>query len=172
MRILALETSLQGGSIALLDADQLAWQTDLPTEKRTAQNPGSRHSRGVGESRLVQSGCRAGGSSQRPRFVYGLRIGVTTAKVFAYAAGSQIIDLNTLERDCGSVPLASAAVRCRARALGRDGCPAGRTVCGPFQGRRQRVVEHGHSYLCGVPHRLVFPTPPPGRCHRARTARP
>ena len=97
MRILALETSLQGGSIALLEADQLAWQTDLPTDKRTAQTlvPAIREAlENLGwSSRDVELVAVASG----PGSFTGLRIGVTTAKVFAYAAGSQIIDLNTLE---------------------------------------------------------------------------
>jgi len=97
MRTLALETSLQCGSIALLDGLRLVLQSELPAGRRTAQTlvPA------IGEALE-----RAGWSSPEvglvavthgPGSFTGLRIGVTTAKVFAYAAGCDILGLDTLE---------------------------------------------------------------------------
>lgn len=97
MRTLALETSLRSGSIALLDTDRVVWQSELPATERTAQTlvPGIRQAFECAgwSSRDVDLVAVVSG----PGSFTGLRIGVTTAKVFAHAVGAEIMDVDTLE---------------------------------------------------------------------------
>ena len=101
MRILAIETSGKQGSLAALTGEpgharQLR-QIILPSEQRTAQ---------ILAPRLRSLLADVGWSPARVELVAvtigpgsftGLRIGVTTAKTFAYAVGAQIIGADTLE---------------------------------------------------------------------------
>ena len=151
MRILALETSLQSGSIALLDADQLVWQSDLPTGKRTAQTlvPAIREAlESLGwSSRDVGLVAVASG----PGSFTGLRIGVTTAKVFAYATGSHIIDLNTLDVIAAQCPSHLPPFAAATELWAVMDAQRGELFAARFTADGRGVVEDGHSHLCRVP---------------------
>ena len=101
MRILAIESSGQHGSVAILsgDADSLRTisQSRLTRERRTAQSLAP-----ALEALLIDAGwppdsIKLVAVAVGPGSFTGLRIGVTTAKTFAYAVGAEIVGVNTLE---------------------------------------------------------------------------
>jgi tRNA threonylcarbamoyladenosine biosynthesis protein TsaB len=106
MRILALETSGNSGSVAALDASQLVLELPLASGSRSAQSlaPGIK-------SLLAEIGWSVGqvdliAVTQGPGSFTGLRIGITTAKALAYAVGAQVIGVNTLEAIARQTPAA------------------------------------------------------------------
>ncbi len=105
MRVLALETSGRSGSIASFEGNrdgpadrpmQIVGQVALPGEQRTAQSLlpaiGALLAQCQWEAKSIDLVCVATG----PGSFTGLRIGVTTAKTFAYAAGADLVGLHTL----------------------------------------------------------------------------
>lgn len=102
--ILALETSAVGGSVALLQGEQVLSQCALAEGRRSGQ----------WLAPAIDETLRAAGRQPRevrlvavttgPGSFTGLRVGVTTAKTFAYAAGSDVIGLNTLDVIAAQVP--------------------------------------------------------------------
>jgi tRNA threonylcarbamoyladenosine biosynthesis protein TsaB len=104
MRILAIETTDLAGSVAALDADSLMAAHDLDPQWRSAQSlaPGIvALLQSVGwQPKDVQLVAVATG----PGSFTGLRVGVTTAKLFAYAAGAAVLGVNTLEAIAAQAP--------------------------------------------------------------------
>jgi tRNA threonylcarbamoyladenosine biosynthesis protein TsaB len=104
MRTLALETSGMAGSLAALDASRVLEERTLDPAQKAARTlaPSIRELlRGVGwRPADVQLVAVAAG----PGSFTGLRIGVTTAKAFAYAVGAQVLGVNTLEAVAFAVP--------------------------------------------------------------------
>src|SRR5258707_1343424 len=97
MKILALETSGTAGSVAALEGEQLLKTAALDPVQRTARTlaPAIR-------DLLKQVGWRPAdvqlvAVTAGPGSFTGLRLGVTTAKTFAYAVGCQVLGVNTLE---------------------------------------------------------------------------
>ncbi len=104
MRIMALETSGNAGSVAALDGSQLILEHPLASSSRSAQSlaPGI-------DSLLAEVGWSVRqidliAVTQGPGSFTGLRIGVTTAKALAYAVGAKVIGVNTLEVVARQVP--------------------------------------------------------------------
>jgi tRNA threonylcarbamoyladenosine biosynthesis protein TsaB len=96
MRILAWETADLRGSAAALDDERVLAEVALQPGQRTAQFlvptlEGLLHTVGW-EPRQVELVAVAVG----PGSFTGLRIGVTTAKAFAYAVGCPVVGVNTL----------------------------------------------------------------------------
>jgi tRNA threonylcarbamoyladenosine biosynthesis protein TsaB len=105
MRMLALETSQMAGSVAALDDDRLLVERELAAGQRSAQSlaPAMRDV-------LTEVGWRPAdvelvAVATGPGSFTGLRVGVTTAKVFAYATQSHVIGVNTLEVIAARVPV-------------------------------------------------------------------
>jgi tRNA threonylcarbamoyladenosine biosynthesis protein TsaB len=97
MRVLALETTDPTGSVAALDSNNLLLELDLSRSQRSAQSllPAVKNL-------LAAAGWRPAdvqlvAVSIGPGSFTGLRVGVTTAKVFAYAVGADVLAINTLE---------------------------------------------------------------------------
>jgi tRNA threonylcarbamoyladenosine biosynthesis protein TsaB len=97
MRILALETTEAVGSVAAMCDGSLLAELELDPGQRSAQSlaPGMR-------SLLRQVGWRPEevelvAVTSGPGSFTGLRVGVTAAKVFAYAVGAAILGVDTLE---------------------------------------------------------------------------
>jgi tRNA threonylcarbamoyladenosine biosynthesis protein TsaB len=97
LRILALETSGASGSVAALEAEQLLQEAALDPSLRSARSLApALHEllRQVGwQPRDVQLAAVTIG----PGSFTGVRVGVTTAKTFAYAVGAAVLGVNTLE---------------------------------------------------------------------------
>jgi tRNA threonylcarbamoyladenosine biosynthesis protein TsaB len=100
MRIAAIETSGRYGSVAVLAGEgnvaQVLHETRLGETQRTAQSLApalrdllSRANWSPGSVGLVAVAIGPGSFT-------GLRIGITTAKAFAYAVGAEIVGVNTL----------------------------------------------------------------------------
>jgi tRNA threonylcarbamoyladenosine biosynthesis protein TsaB len=104
MRILALETSGNSGSVAALEGDRLIADAVLPPEQRSAQALApaidALLARVDWQPRQIELVAVTSG----PGSFTGLRIGVSTAKALAYAAETQIIGVNTLEAIAHQVP--------------------------------------------------------------------
>jgi tRNA threonylcarbamoyladenosine biosynthesis protein TsaB len=97
MRILALETSDKTGSVAALDDCKLLAELTLDRTQRSAQSLAP-----AMQTLLKQVGWRPGdvqlvAVSTGPGSFTGLRVGVTAAKVFAYAVGAEVLGVSTLE---------------------------------------------------------------------------
>jgi tRNA threonylcarbamoyladenosine biosynthesis protein TsaB len=101
MRILAIETSGRYGSLALLGTDGerlsvLAETTLTPAHGRTAQALAPALQDALAEVDWPAKSIRLVAVAVGPGSFTGLRIGVTTAKTFAYAVGAEILSVNTL----------------------------------------------------------------------------
>src|SRR5262245_55101971 len=111
MRTLALETSGTAGSLAVLDASRVLAERMLDPAHKAARTlaPAIRELlREVGwRPADVQLVAVAAG----PGSFTGLRIGVTTAKTFAYAVGAQVLGVNTLEAVACAAPPVSFPLR-------------------------------------------------------------
>lgn len=97
MRILAIETVGLRGSVAALNDDEVLLERALDSRQRSAQSlaPGVR-------DLLAEVGWRPAeielvAVAEGPGSFTGLRVGITTAKVFAWAANCPAIGVNTLE---------------------------------------------------------------------------
>ncbi len=106
MRVLALETSGMAGSLAVLEDDGLLTEIELDPTRRTAQTlaPAVRDI-------LQQVGWKPTdvdlvAVTSGPGSFTGLRIGVTTAKTFAYATGAGVLGVNTLAVIARQSPIA------------------------------------------------------------------
>lgn len=96
MRVLALETSGMAGSVAVLADDERLLEIELDPSRRTAQTlaPAVRNIlRQIGWNPAEVSLVAV---TSGPGSFTGLRIGVTTAKTFAYATGAALVGVDTL----------------------------------------------------------------------------
>jgi tRNA threonylcarbamoyladenosine biosynthesis protein TsaB len=100
MRILAIETSGQRGSLAILhgEADRLTMigQSNLTADRRTAQSLAPTLQALLTDAAWAPNSIDLVSVAVGPGSFTGLRIGVTTAKTFAYAANAEIVGVNTL----------------------------------------------------------------------------
>jgi tRNA threonylcarbamoyladenosine biosynthesis protein TsaB len=104
LRILALETSELTGSVAAAADGKVLAELELDPLQRSAQSlaPAIR-------SLLAQVGwqpreIRLLAVTVGPGSFTGLRVGVATAKVFAYAVGAEVLGISTLETIAAAAP--------------------------------------------------------------------
>ena len=141
-RILALETSELTGSVAAAADGKVLAELQLDPQQRSAQSlaPAIR-------SLLEQVGWQpsrnstAGGDGGPGSFT-GLRVGVATAKVFAYAAGAEVLGIGTLEAIAAAAPEGVAAVSVAVDAQRGD------VVAQPFRRASDRLA--GSDGRCGA----------------------
>jgi tRNA threonylcarbamoyladenosine biosynthesis protein TsaB len=95
--ILAFDTSGFAGSAALLDGPQVLAEESLDRERRSAQTLAPAIARLLAERRIQASQIGLVATTIGPGSFTGLRVGVTTAKTFAYAAKAEVLGLSTLE---------------------------------------------------------------------------
>jgi tRNA threonylcarbamoyladenosine biosynthesis protein TsaB len=95
--ILALETSSRAGSVALLDDDSLLSQATLPSDRRSAQSLAPAIDALLRQAGQEPTAVRLVATTIGPGSFTGLRVGVTTAKAWAFAAGCHCIGLDTLD---------------------------------------------------------------------------
>ena len=91
MKILALETSVQPGSIALLEGSVTVYSSAFPTTGRTTQSFAVEMKAALTQTGWNPSQVDLFAVSQGPGSFTGLRIGVTAAKTFAFASESQVL---------------------------------------------------------------------------------
>jgi tRNA threonylcarbamoyladenosine biosynthesis protein TsaB len=104
MKILAIETTGQSGSIALLDGTTLAREIMLPAAERSAKSLAPAIREILDASGWQPSDIRLVAVTTGPGSFTGLRVGVTTAKTFAYAMRADVIGVNTLEVIAAQAP--------------------------------------------------------------------
>ncbi|MEX0978795.1 MAG: tRNA (adenosine(37)-N6)-threonylcarbamoyltransferase complex dimerization subunit type 1 TsaB, partial [Pirellulales bacterium] len=104
MRILAIETVETTGSVALLEDDVLLAERQLDPQVRSAQSLAPGIADLLKESHLRAADVDLVAVASGPGSFTGLRIGVTTAKVFAYATNCQVIGVGTMIAIASRVP--------------------------------------------------------------------
>ncbi len=95
--ILALETSGYGGSVALLDGDKPLAELPLDSRRRSAASLAPAIAQVLAAAGHRAADVRLVAVTIGPGSFTSLRVGVTTAKAFAYAVGAQVVAVNTLE---------------------------------------------------------------------------
>jgi tRNA threonylcarbamoyladenosine biosynthesis protein TsaB len=96
-RILAIETSLRNGSVALAKDGVVVASRMLSRETRSAQSLAPAVKELLAEQGWKPNELDAVGVTIGPGSFTGVRVGVTFAKVFCYAAGAPVVGLTTLE---------------------------------------------------------------------------
>lgn len=97
MRILALESSSLSGSVALFEDGQCVAVEKLLTGQRTAKYLAPSIRQALDRVSWPARQLDLLAVTEGPGSFTGLRAGVTTAKILAYAANAAIIGINTLE---------------------------------------------------------------------------
>lgn len=96
-RILAIETSLRNGSVALAQDGAVVASRVLSSEMRSAQSLAPAVKEMLAEQGWNPNELSGVGVTIGPGSFTGVRVGVTFAKVFCYAAKVPVIGLTTLE---------------------------------------------------------------------------
>ncbi len=97
MRILALETTERIGSIALAEEGALLAETRLPGDLRSAQSLAPAIQQSLEQIGWTPRNIELVAVTVGPGSFTGLRIGVATAKAFAYAVGAEVLGVDTHE---------------------------------------------------------------------------
>lgn len=107
-RILAIETSGRHGSVAALlgeaDGALVVGQIVLSGEQRTAQSLAPSLQQLLAAADWSPRAVELIAVAVGPGSFTGLRIGVTTAKAFAYAVGAEVVGINTLTALAAQAP--------------------------------------------------------------------
>lgn len=104
MRILALETTEKTGGAAALDDDKPLLHLDLDHSTRSAQSLAPAVSDLLEKVGWLPKDVELVAVAVGPGSFTGLRVGVTMAKVFAYAVGADVLGLGTLEVIAAAAP--------------------------------------------------------------------
>ena len=97
MRVLSIETASPPGSIALADDRKILFFERLVDARRTTETFAAVIREAIESVGWHPTDVELVTTSLGPGSFTGLRIGVTAAKVFAYATGARAIGVNTLE---------------------------------------------------------------------------
>jgi tRNA threonylcarbamoyladenosine biosynthesis protein TsaB len=97
MRILAIETTDLSGSIAALDSGRIVAAVDLNPLTRSAQSLAPAIVELLQTASWQPADVELAAVTTGPGSFTGLRVGVTTAKLFAYTVGAAVIGVNTLD---------------------------------------------------------------------------
>jgi len=97
VRILALETSTNQASVALWDSGSLQGEQSFLAERRVARFLLSTVQQVLDQHGWKPKDVQLVAVSQGPGSFTGLRVGLTTAKTFAYARQVPVVGVNTLE---------------------------------------------------------------------------
>jgi len=97
MKILALETTEKFGSVALLDNNRILAEIVLPRDRRSSQTLHPALHTLLETTQTAPKEVDVVAVVAGPGSFTGLRVGVTAAKVFAYATGAKVIALDTFQ---------------------------------------------------------------------------
>lgn len=97
MLTLAFDTSGLHGSIALLDGSRVLTEHTLPADRRSARTLAPALADLLASQLVSAKQIRLVATTIGPGSFTGLRVGITAAKTFAYAAGAEVICISTLE---------------------------------------------------------------------------
>ena len=104
MRILAIETAGRTGSVALAEDANILLELELEQSSRSAQSLAPAVRKVLRQGGWQPADVQLVGVTIGPGSFTGLRIGVTTAKLFAYAVGADVLGINTLEAIAAAAP--------------------------------------------------------------------
>jgi len=104
MLVLAFDTSGFSGSVALLDGPRVLASAALDSGRRSAQTLAPAIVQLLVECGRKPDEVKLVATTVGPGSFTGLRVGVTTAKTFAYAVGAEVIGVSTLEAMAHGVP--------------------------------------------------------------------
>ena len=110
LHILALETTEMIGSVAAAIDDNLLLELQLDTQKRSAQSLAPAVRSLLEKAAWKPSEVQLVAVTIGPGSFTGLRVGLTMAKVFAYAVGAELLGLDTLEAIAAAAPAEVQAV--------------------------------------------------------------
>jgi len=97
MKVLALETTERIGSVALAEQGNLLAEVRLPSDLRSAQSLAPAIQRTLGQVDWTPQDVELVAVTAGPGSFTGLRIGIATAKVLAYAVGAEVLGVDTHE---------------------------------------------------------------------------
>ena len=97
MRIVALETSAASGSVALLEDDRMLAERRLDSAQNTGAFLAPALADLLSQQRWRGADVDLVAVTQGPGSFTGLRVGLATAKAFAYAAKAELLGIDTLE---------------------------------------------------------------------------
>jgi tRNA threonylcarbamoyladenosine biosynthesis protein TsaB len=97
MKILALETTEKFGSVALLDGNHILAEITLPKDRRSSQTLHPALQSLFETTQIKPNEINIVAVITGPGSFTGLRVGVATAKIFAYTTGAKIIALDTFQ---------------------------------------------------------------------------
>lgn len=97
MKILAIETTDQTGSVALFDGRRIVAEVRLPSHQRSAQSLAPAIATQLAAAAWRPKDIELVAVAVGPGSFNGLRVGVTTAKTFAYAVECSLVGVPTLE---------------------------------------------------------------------------
>ncbi len=97
MKILALETTEKIGSVAAMQDGRLLAEADLESTQRSAQSLSPAMMALLKQVGWQPADVQLVAVSHGPGSFTGLRVGVTAAKIFAYAVGAEVLGIDTLE---------------------------------------------------------------------------
>ncbi len=104
-RTLALETSGLSGSVAACEGNRLLAECELARGQRSAQSLAPALHKLLAEVGWQPRDVQRVAVTVGPGSFTGLRVGVTTAKTFAYAVGAEVVGIDTLEVIAAQAPL-------------------------------------------------------------------
>ena len=110
MKILALETTEKFGSVALLDGNHVLAEIVLPKDRRSSQTLHPAMLSVLGTTQTAPNEISTVAVVAGPGSFTGLRVGVTAAKVFAYAIGAKVIALDTFHTIASALPPRTGAI--------------------------------------------------------------
>lgn len=104
MLILAFDTSGFAGSVAVLDEARVLAEARLDPARRSARTLAPAIAELLASQGIKPEQIRLVATTVGPGSFTGLRVGVTTAKAFAYAVGAEVMGVSTLEAIANGVP--------------------------------------------------------------------
>jgi len=107
--ILAFDTSAFAGSVAVLDGPQTLAEVTLDAARRSAQTLAPAIAELLKSRGIAPADIKLVATTIGPGSFTGLRVGITTAKAFAYAVEAEVIGVSTLEAIAGRIPAATVA---------------------------------------------------------------
>ena len=110
--LLSIGTTEKYGSVALLDGERLLREILLPTTGRSAKTLAPAIDRLFREEHCPPGGIEAVAVVVGPGSFTGLRIGVATAKAFAYAVGAGIVGMDTMQTVAAGFPFSNGFLSC------------------------------------------------------------
>ncbi len=138
MKVLALETSGLSGEVALLEGDKVIFESPLNPDQRTAKFLAAHIANSLEKVNWKPSDIGLVAVTHGPGSFTGLRVGVTTAKVFAYSTGAKLVAVNSLQVAAAQVQVGNPTV-----------------VAAAIDAHRQEVFTANYQVAEGIPPRLL-----------------